>query len=188
MIAGVVLAAGGSRRLGSPKQLVQVKERTLLFHTASCLVEGGCARVFVVLGALRETIGPTLVGLPVTVVVNEGWREGIASSIRAGIEALPEEVTAVVLAACDQPLLEPDVVRRLIAGFDGAPRCMVACAYAGTVGVPALFGRGRFEELLQLRGDSGARQLLRRNLDEVERVRWSSGWYDIDLPSDRDEV
>ena len=188
MIAGVVLAAGESSRLGSPKQLVRVKERTLLVHTADCLVRGGCARVAVVLGASMEQIVPTLIGLPARVVVNEDWREGIASSIRAGISALADEVEAVVLATCDQPRLEPDVVRRLIARFDGAPGSMVACEYAGTVGVPALFGRGRFAELLQLRGASGARQLLRGNLDRVVRMPWPGGTFDVDLPSDREKI
>ena len=188
MIAGVVLAAGESSRLGSPKQLVRVKERTLLVHTADCLVRGGCARVAVVLGASMEKIVPTLIGLEAKVVVNEDWREGIASSIRAGISALADEVEAVVLATCDQPRLEPDVVRRLIARFDGVPECMVACEYAGTVGVPALFGRGRFEELLQLRGESGARRLLRGNIDRVVRVPWPGGTFDVDLPSDREKI
>jgi len=188
VIAGVVLAAGASSRLGSPKQLVQVHGRTLLMHAADCCARGGCARVSVVLGAALDTIVPTLTGLSIRVVANEGWREGIASSIRAGVSALPEEVEAVVLATCDQPLLEPDVVRRLIAGFDGAPARMVACEYAGTLGVPALFGRGRFEELLELRGDSGARQLLRRNLESVVRLPWPGGAFDVDLPTDRDEI
>jgi molybdenum cofactor cytidylyltransferase len=188
VIAGVVLAAGGSSRLGSPKQLVQVKGRTLLAHAADCCLSAGCEPVFVVLGASLETIEPTLSGLPVTVVVHSGWREGLASSIRAGISALPEEVEALVLATCDQPLLEPDVVRRLIAGFDGAPGRMVACEYDGTVGVPALFGRDRFEELIRLRGDSGARQLLRRNPGSVVRVPWSGGAFDVDLPSDREKI
>jgi molybdenum cofactor cytidylyltransferase len=188
VIAGIVLAGGGSSRLGSPKQLVLLKGRTLLVHAADCCLSGGCEPVIVVLGASRETIEPTLSGLPVRVVVNEDWREGIASSIRAGISALPDGVEALVLATCDQPELEPDVVRRLIKGFDGTPGRMVACAYGGTVGVPALFGRDRFEGLLQLRGDSGARQLLRGNLESVVRVPWSGGAFDLDLPSDREKI
>jgi len=188
VIAGVVLAAGGSSRLGSPKQLAPLGDRTLLLHAADCCVAGGCEPVLVVLGASLEKIQPTLHGHPAKVVVNKDWREGIASSIRAGISALPEETAAVVLATCDQPRLTPDVVRRLIAGFDGAPRGMVACEYASTVGVPALFGRGRFEELLRLRGDSGARQLLRRDPDSVLRVRWPGGAFDVDRPSDRREI
>ena len=159
-----------------------------MLHTVDCLVQGGCERVLVVLGAGLETIAPTLVGLAASVVVNEGWREGIASSIRAGITALPEETEAVVLTTCDQPRLEPDVVRRLIAGFDGAPRRMLACAYAGTVGVPALFGRGCFEALLELRGDRGARQLLRKEPENVQRVPWPAGSFDVDRPSDLDEI
>jgi len=186
MIAGVVLAAGESSRLGSPKQLVKVHDRTLLNHTLDCCVNGGCAWVAVVLGAAMDTILPTLTGLPSEVVINEQWREGIASSIRSGVSALPAEAEAVVLATCDQPLLKSDVVRRLIQGFDGDPARMVACVYAGAVGVPALFGRGRFDELLRLRGDSGARRLLRANLESVVTVPWPGGAFDVDSPSDRD--
>jgi len=188
VIAGVVLAAGCSSRLGSPKQLVLVEQRTLVSQAVNCCVRGGCARVAVVLGASLETVLPTVRGLAADVLVNEDWREGIASSIRAGVSALSEEVEAVVLATCDQPRLSSDVVRRLIAGFDGVPGRMVACEYAGTVGVPALFGRSCFEELLQLRGDSGARRLLRRNLETVVRVPWPGGAFDVHLLSDREKI
>jgi molybdenum cofactor cytidylyltransferase len=142
----------------------------------------------VVLGASLETVLPKLRGSAVDVLINEDWREGIASSIRVGVSALSEEVEAVVLAVCDQPRLSPDVVRRLIAGFDGDPGCMVACEYAGTVGVPALFARGCFEKLLQLSGDRGARRLLRRDLESVVRVSWPGGAFDVDLPSDGEKI
>jgi len=188
VIAGVVLAAGGSSRLGSPKQLVRVEERSLVVRAVESCLGGGCSRVSVVLGASAERIRPALRGRPVEVLVNDDWRSGIASSIRTAISALPDEAEGVVLAVCDQPRLSSDVVRRLIAAFDGAPERMVACEYAGTVGVPAVFGRGRFEELLQLRGDSGARQLLRKNLGTVVRLAWPDGALDLDLPADLGEI
>jgi molybdenum cofactor cytidylyltransferase len=188
VIAGVVLAAGASSRLGSPKQLLRVGGRSLVGHAAGCCSRGGCAHVAVVLGALAERIRPALRDLPVDLVHNENWREGIASSIRAGIASLPREVDAALLVTADQPRLTADVVRRLIEAYDGTPACMVACEYAGTLGVPALFARGHFDELLRLRGDRGARRLLRNRSGAVVRVPWPDGALDVDRPADLGKI
>jgi len=188
MIAGVVLAAGASTRLGSPKQLVEVRGRSLLRHATECCVDGGCEFVVVVLGAAAVQVRPELRGLRVKVVDNDGWREGIASSIRAGISALPQGVHAAVLLTCDQPRLTPPLVRRLIAAYDGTPGRMVACEYGDTVGVPALFGRDRFRDLMALRGDRGAKPLVSSHPGDVLRVPWPDGVVDVDLPEDRERI
>ena len=188
MIAGVVLAAGGSRRLGRPKQLVSVGGRSLVQHAADCCLAGGCKPVRVVLGASFARIRPRLQDLPVELLRNEDWQEGIASSMRIGVRELPAGVEAVLLATCDQPRLSPGVVRRLIAAFDGSPGGSAACEYAGTVGVPALFGAGRFEELLALRGDHGAKKLLLSNPGSLARVPWPDGAVDLDCPEDLDRI
>jgi len=188
MIAGVVLAAGNSTRLGSPKQLLPVRGRSLLRHAVECCLDGGCAPVIVVLGASRVEIRPELRGLRVEVVVAANWREGIAASIRTGLAAVPPPVRGALFSTCDQLRLTPQVVRRLIAGFDGAPGRMVASEYGGTVGVPALFGRDRFAELSSLRGDRGAKAVLLRSRGDLVRVPWFEGAIDVDVPADRERV
>ena len=137
-----------------------------------------------VLGASMDRVRTELRGLRVTVVANDGWREGMAGSIRAGIARLPSGVRAALLLTCDQPRLTSRLLRRLIATYDGAPGRMVACEYGGTVGVPALFGRDRFHELLGLRGDGGAKPLLLRCPGDVLRVPWPDGAVDVDRAAD----
>jgi molybdenum cofactor cytidylyltransferase len=185
MITGIVLAAGSSTRLGHPKQLVQVRGNSLLRHAVECCTEGGCTPVVVVLGASSETIRPELRGLRVNIVVAEDWREGMAASIRRGIASVPASARAALFLTCDQPRLTSEIVRRLIAEFDGAPGRMVACAYGGTVGVPAVFGRDRFVELSNLEGDRGAKPLLQGHPGDVLRVPWPDGAIDLDRPGDR---
>jgi len=119
-------------------------------------------------------------------VVNDGWKEGMASSLRAGVAAAGDDPTveAVLLLPCDQPKLDGRIVRRMLDAFDGAPTSLVACEYSGELGVPALFGRAHFLDLAALRGDHGARKLLRRPGLEVTRVDWPDGAIDIDTPED----
>ncbi len=190
MIAAVVLAAGGSSRLGRPKQLVEFGGRSLLRNAVEAAVGGGCDPVVVILGAEAERIRPELEGLAVVAVTNPCWRHGVATSIRRGVaevEQLCPEVEGVVLIACDQPLLSPAIIRALIeAHRDCSERAaaMVASAYAETLGTPALFGRDHFGSLGQLDGDRGARGLLRESAPRVVTVAWPQGAVDIDRPED----
>lgn len=182
MIGAVVLAAGGSRRLGRPKQLVPWRGRPLVRRVARAALAAGCEPVVVVVGARAADVRATLDGLPVEIVVNPHWRRGLAGSIRAGIRRVARRgVTAAALLVCDQPRLTPAVLRRLIASHAGPPSGTAACAYAGTVGVPAIFPRSRFPELLALRGDRGAHRLLD---GRTRSVRWAGGAVDVDRPDD----
>jgi molybdenum cofactor cytidylyltransferase len=191
MTAALLLAAGGSTRLGRSKQLVTHRGRTLLRAAAEALVAAGCEPVIVVLGADAARLRDELAGLDVRVAVNEGWTGGIATSIRRGVETLLDleaDADALLLAPCDQPRLTGEVLRRLIAAHDGSAEGCVACAYAGTVGVPALFGSAWFDRLARLAGDRGAKALLLDAGDRLVRVPWPDGAVDVDRPSDLDAL
>ncbi|MCP3981673.1 MAG: nucleotidyltransferase family protein [bacterium] len=187
MIAGVVLAAGDSSRLGRPKQLLRHRGSTLLRNAADACVRGGCRPVVVVLGFRAAEMRPELSGLPVRVVENPEWASGMASSIRAAIRVLESEVSdaeAVVLAPCDQPALDSYVIRRVCRAFDGSRSAVVGCEYAQTIGPPALFERSLFDRLGRLTGDSGAKALLQRPGALLTRVDWPEGAWDVDRPDD----
>jgi molybdenum cofactor cytidylyltransferase len=191
LIAAVVLAAGGSSRLGEPKQLLRAGGTSLLRSAVEAAVMGGCSPIFVVLGARADESRAELDGLPIEVVRNERWTDGMASSIHAGVAAVESSAASaggVLLLVCDQPALTQEVVRRVCDAFDGEPGRRVACEYAGTVGVPALFERSLFPRLLELTGDSGAKELLLQEPDRVVRVPWPEGAEDVDTPEDRSRL
>jgi molybdenum cofactor cytidylyltransferase len=187
MIAGLILAAGGSSRMGRPKQLLPFRGRPLLRRAIDAALEGGCRPVMVVVGEHAGPIQSELGSLPVEFCVNEEWRQGLAGSIRCGMEALRsrgERLQAVLMLTCDQALLSADVVARLCDAFDGERGRMVACEYAGTVGVPALFERSCFDRLMGLAGDRGAKSVLLGDSTMVLRLPWPQGACDINTPAD----
>lgn len=187
MIAAVVLAAGESARLGQPKQLIGWQGQSLVRHAVECAADGGCEPVFVVLGAHAEKLRFELSATSARPVPNPRWQEGLGSSVSAGVRAVEEqspEASAVVLLVCDQPRITPGLIRRLCRRRAEAGARLVACAYAGTVGVPALFDRDFFPDLAGLSGPVGARSLLRRHADEVLQIPWPEGALDLDLPED----
>ncbi len=154
--AAVVLAAGFSRRLGRPKQEVLLGGETLLERAVRTATDAGLAPVIAVVREAAWT--ERLAALGAVIVPNAEAAEGMASSVRAGVaRAQTAAVTAAVLMTCDQPLLRPGHLRQLCA----EPTRVVASGYGGRKGVPAFFPASAFAELLALRGDAGARDLLR---------------------------
>ena len=170
-----------------PKQLLRFGGVTLLRHAAQTAVAARCGPVVVVLGAAAtaKQFRFELVDLDVTVVENHKWKEGMSSSIRAGIEALeagsPE---AVLLMTCDQPYVTAAVLQQLVAAFHKDHPPAVACAYAGTIGVPALFDHSLFGELKGLEHDQGAKRVLERHLSRIGSIPFEQGAVDIDTPED----
>lgn len=182
--ACVVLAAGSSSRLGQPKQLVRIDGQSLVRRTASLAVSAGFAPVLVVCGCEGERVRAELGGLDVAIAHNPGWSAGLASSIRTGIAALPETCPAALLLACDQPALDLELLRRLRAEQAANPRAPLACSYRATLGIPALFPRALFPELLALTGDRGARPVLQAHASDVVAVAFPGGELDLDTPAD----
>ena len=180
----IVLAAGASTRFGSPKQLVRLNGRPLLHLAVSRAVAVAGQAVTVVLGANAAGLAPLLRHTPATVVINRDWAEGMGSSVRAGVAAVPATADAAMLMLADQPAITPEDLRRLVATWRRQPQCIVAAHYSGTTGVPAIFPREDFAALSALRGDSGARALLRQGGGRVVRVPLQSAAIDIDTPED----
>ena len=190
-IGAIILAAGASRRLGRPKQLVKYAGETLLARAVRLVREAGLARVVVVLGAECEAIAAAVDLSDVRVVRNEDWKQGIASSIHAGLRTL-EEVTpdadGALILTCDQPRLSVAHLQALVAAFDAQDGLgITASEYAGGIGVPAIFPQGMFTELCALSGDKGARTLL-KEARVVMRVDFPGGEVDVDTPEDLEKL
>jgi len=186
-VAAVILAAGASRRLGQPKQLLQMDGESLLRRSARMAVESGCQPVFAVVGFEAARMAIELANLPVQAVVNENWASGLASSLRKGVvQALARrpEVDALLLLVCDQPQLAVTHLSSLLTAHRQAGRPITASEYGGKVGVPAVLARSVCPELLLLEGDAGAREVIRRDPARVKAVAWQPGLIDIDLPRD----
>jgi molybdenum cofactor cytidylyltransferase len=183
-VSGVLLAAGASTRFGSPKQLVRIAGRPLLHTVVTRAAEVTGNALIVVLGAGAAELAPLLKHSPGSVVVNRQWREGLASSIRAGVARLPATCAGVMLVLADQAAVTSDDLRRLAGTWRRRPQSIVAALYAGTTGAPAIFPRSTFAELAALRGDAGARSVLRRSVDRMIRVPMPAAELDLDTPED----
>ncbi len=155
----IILAAGGSSRMGSPKQLLQYRGKTLLRRAVDVGIECGCAPIVVVVGHDAPRMYTELEGLPVVITENPDWKHGMGSSIRSGIitaEDAAPDLAAVIVMLCDQPLVDSSVMRRLIAGYENGGYPIAAASYAEALGVPAIFNRNYFHVLRNLPVNTGA--------------------------------
>jgi molybdenum cofactor cytidylyltransferase len=187
----VMLAAGGSARLGRPKQLLPYGGRSLLRHAAEMAVASVCRPITVVLGAHAAELTGELRDLPVQVVENPYWSEGMGGSLRVGLEtltAISSRMGAVVIALCDQPLLSAGTIDALVRAHRERLRPLVASEYGGVLGAPALFSRALFGELMGLKRGSGAREIIGRRRGEVWGVPFPGGLIDIDTPDDYEQL
>ncbi len=159
----VILAAGASTRMGQPKQLLPFRGSTLLQHAIEAALASPAWPVVVVLGAHAALIRPTLARLPVLIAENLAWAEGMASSLRAGLDTLnafSPRMDAALFALCDQPAFSAEVVTRFLNTHQALGHSIIAARYGGHLGAPALFAREHFPALHALTGDQGARQLI----------------------------
>ena len=176
----LVLAAGAGTRFGSPKQLAAVNGVPMLRLALDRALSLAGAQVSVVLGAHAGEIAPVLGRLAVNVVVNRQWQEGMSSSIRAGVASVPGSVGGVLLLLADQVGVSEGDLQRLCDAWRRNPGSIVAAQYGGGHGVPALFPRGQYALLLSLRGERGARALLRGGGLGIIGVQMPSAARDID--------
>jgi molybdenum cofactor cytidylyltransferase len=189
LLPAVLLAAGQSSRLGSPKQMVRMNDETLLERTARIAAEAGADPVIAVLGANADRLDNLRFPANTIKVLNEYWEEGVASSICAGMKVILEqyaEAEAVLLLVCDQPAVTEEHLRSLIlaAQREDGTLATAASSYASVTGTPAIFPARRFSQLLALRGDKGARSLLRDPEHPPVLTVLPHGEIDIDTKED----
>ena len=187
MIAGVVLAAGRSSRLGRPKQLLPLGGEALLRHTLRATLASSLDEVVVVLGHEADAVRAAIADLPVRSVFNPDFARGQSTSVRAGLEALSPETEAAVFLLGDQPGIDPDLITALIAAWRASDAPVVAPRYTDGVGNPVLFDRRVFPNLLTLEGDQGAKPIVRdfqrKGLLETVAIPYASP-PDVDTEAD----
>lgn len=187
-VAAIVLAAGGSRRLGRPKQLVQWRGRPLLEGVVSAVAGWPVSLVVVVIGAAEDEVLEAVDFGDAVVAVNPEWEEGIASSIRVGLDVLSRDrrIDAAFIALGDQPRIPSEVPGALIAALEDSGRQAAVPKYRYERANPVLIHRSLWPRLMSLEGDSGAARLLQTHPEWVEEV-----WIDHTPPIDvdtRDDV
>ncbi len=186
-VGAVILAAGASTRMGTPKQLLQFGGQTLLRRVASAALVAGCRPVVVVTGANAAAVRESLRGLDVQEVENQQWESGMSSSVRVGVEAVvtvDPQIAAVVLMLCDQPFVTREIIVRRVAAHRQTGCSIVVSSYGGSHGVPALFASAYFAELTALKGEAGAKQIIQKHLRKAHLLPFPGGEIDVDTPGD----
>ena len=177
----VILAAGASRRMGSPKQLLSWQGTPLVCRAVQAARSVVGERVLVVTGCCAGEVDHALASTGVRSVHNAQWNEGVASSLRVAVGALPDECDAVLFCSCDPPGVGAPQLQALLDARHGDQ--VVAARYADTVGIPACFPRSRFAALSSLHGERGAKALLKAENDLLEVAIDQAKW-DLDAPAD----
>ncbi len=184
-MAAVVLAAGLSRRMGRPKPLVSFQGKPLLRHTLDRVLAAGVDPVVAVLGSRYEETRK-VVPDGVEIVFNPDFEAGMSTSLKAGIRAVESRCQAALVVLGDQPLVSPSLIGEIISLYRASRRPIVQPVYAGQPGNPVLFDRALFDEIMEIEGDMGARDVVRRHGEEVARlvVADVEMAYDVDTPED----
>jgi len=185
-VAGIVLAAGKSSRMGQTKQLLPYRGRTILECVVDSALASSLHRVIVVIGHQAELIEPMLQGRGVTVIVNPLYTTGQSSSLQAGLRALTYESDAALFLLGDQPLVTPQTIDRVIAAYQESRSPIVVPVSAGRRGNPALFSRETFPSIQRLSGDCGARPLFEEYAERLLAlpVPTSDILFDVDTDED----
>ncbi len=187
----IILAAGASSRLGTAKQLLEYNGHTLLQHALCAALDSVAHPVIVVLGACENDIRKKVDLNKANMVVNTDWQEGMASSIRCGIQTLlqiePQSEGAVIML-CDQPYVTSSLLNELMLAHQNTAKPIIASSYNNTAGVPAYFHKKIFPELLALKGDTGARSIIQQHTGETATVVFPEGSIDIDTAADYKEL
>ena len=187
MTSVILLAAGSSSRMGQSKQLLDVDGEPLLLRSSKAAVGSGAGSVVVVLGAEAKVHQEIIKDLPLTVVNNPAWKKGMGNSLKAGLKQvlkMAPGTEAVLVMVCDQPQLTAQHLIHLMQQYNATKSKIVASAYSGTVGVPAIFDQSLFQELNLLEDEQGAKKILNRHFASIRTVDFSGGEIDLDTLED----
>ena len=188
-LSAIILAAGGSSRYGRCKQLVEINGSSLVrlaVDKLSALFSND--RITVVVGANSEAVVQAVSGLPVNIVENEHWQQGLASSLKAGLNSAEPDCRAVMITLCDQVLVTEEHLRQLRGLWYADPSEIMASAYAGTVGTPAIIPAEFYPQILALEGDAGAKSILNNNVGRVKTLPVPEAEFDLDVPADLEKL
>lgn len=186
LIAAVILAAGGSTRFGQPKQLLDWNGQPLVIHITDVALKSKLDPIIVTLGCQAQHVKPLVDNRPVDTVMNWRWREGLSTSLQAGLGALPPDVDAAIFIQSDQPLITSDLISHLITRYEQTGASIVVPRHADRQGSPVLFSRELFAELAGVTGDVGGRHVIRRHPEVTAYVDIQNPdmLEDIDTPDD----
>lgn len=186
-VAIIILAAGKSSRMGHPKQLIHYKGKSLIKNTLQTALSTKCNPVVVVTGANKEQVVPELINAPITIVDNSNWEKGMGSTIKiglAGVYMVDKEVDAVIIMTVDMPLVNDKLLNMLIDEAADDSVDIVASKYGNSAGVPALFKRSVFMDILDMTDEDGAKKLILKNRAKTVFVDFPDGVVDLDTPED----
>ena len=187
----LIVAAGESKRLGTPKQLLQFEGQSLINRLVNIVRDAGSFPITIVLGAEAAAIQAKLTDANLHVVINEEWNEGMGSSIRVGLKKMIEmdaDMDGVLILVCDQPFIKSESIQSLIQMQQSTGLPMAACFYEGIVGTPALFHQSMFSDLLKLTGDTGAKKMMKDKMADVAKLNFEKGVIDIDTMEDYQKI
>jgi molybdenum cofactor cytidylyltransferase len=183
----VILAAGDSSRLGKPKQLLTYQEKTFLEIVSDTAIKTDLKPVVVVLGAFANDILKQQKQPGITYIINDSWQDGMSSSISAGVSAIlgnQRDLENIIIAVADQVFITSAIFKDLIEKQGKTGKNIIASSYAQTLGTPALFNKMYFEQLISLKGDIGAKNILMQHPDDTETITFDQGNIDIDTEAD----
>lgn len=183
-IYAIVLAAGGSSRFGSSKQIAAWEDGTLVRHAVTVAAESCGARSILLAGHDWQAVQDACKPLPGFMVINTEYVTGMGSSLALAVRAIRHTASAIIVMLADQPLVNAQHLGELKAAWSGKSREIVASAYADTIGAPALFASGCFDKLASLRGDDGARTMLQDPSFDVRSIEFEDAAADVDTVDD----
>ena len=191
-LAAVVLAAGGSTRMGggTPKQLLRFRGKTLLRRAVETALAVPVEQVIVVLGNAADRMLPELAGINATVVLNDQWMEGLSTSLRGGLSAVSHDARGVFIYPADMPMISPEQLRTLVRRQQQSARPAAVTELNGVQGVPVYVTRSLFPPLMIQEGDKGGAQYLRGHPELVEAVHFEEQelLWDVDKPEDYERL
>lgn len=183
----LILAAGASRRLGEPKQLVKYQGTSLIRRIAEASIKAEIGNVTVVTGFQAEAIVHEIRDLNVNTFYNKDWEEGIGASIRNGLKHVlnkQPDTNAMLIAMADQPFVTTQHLQKIANAYDPSRPMIIASAYTGTFGVPVLVDNYYFDKLMELKGDEGGKKIFVQYLKNIVEIPFIEGSIDIDHQED----